>query len=1192
MLSANSDEILQMSDEEDVMKLLKKSCTAPLDKTDRRRISFGLAMSQWLVVTHSPHCSASTDGPTCIKPCSSEPLGRGRLRKAVGSVIFSNYWRPVARSEDAGNLLNHDHQEHEVTLRPPQRSNWAAAEIAFDGGTSPYCLISHSSHPEDLFDCVILPEWGLRTPNLILSIMGGAGNMKPSEKFDIVCFSKGLVEAATRTCAWVITGGTASGVMDIVGKAMQKHDKQRQVPCIGISPFGALTSKWRGLLEKQTEDTPIKQMKVDAAEAQSQSPEKEGKITLAALQDNHSHFIICDNGEVGSKTFGSEIPFRTRFEDYVAKGSMPGSTKAPVPRVMILVNGGKISLDSLVQAIRTGCPLVVCQGTGRIADVICSILDVTKNRPDSDSESSTPSVGEDEEFALLLQSAVKEFMGNEPLTQEDVANAREIVSSGKVEIYSINDRLEDVILRAVLGNSRSLTSPVSNHTGVWQQLALAVQWGCKDYYDDLGRRLIQDKGGHEHGGPQEAIRLIFQELVAFGWRNNKGDAKTFKRQRKAAKTPINVVKNVRENTGPLVAWLLQHFLKQMDQFEVSEHTFGATTGKIHWNRLGQQESWKSLEGLLLWSIEQEAPSSLLEIIWSYMEDPVHAALVAASVFRDTAEREHGFASYHDCLAKKELDDAADRFERLAVLVVEDLALTGKGVDYLFQESMRWQVSGQGGQGRTCFKLAHELGCKMFVSATFYRLAVDLYWITPVPFHITKDKLDTKEVSWWALLSLLWNFQIGGFTLWEFLSIPSSQAWTHGISRSVFVGLYSYAVFKRLLTFGGISTVEVLLFFWGFGFGLVEINQLHSMGFQAYIHDFWNFLDALHITVLLGALVLGVALADKNEDINEVEHILEITHAMNLLPCWIRVLQILQLSEYFGTLLITIFGMAKDALKFFILVVIFCFGFSCAITPILFPNGLERDEQGLTWAFWTIVGNLDDKALNKLSSLESGTRFIAVVLVYTLALVCNVLLVNLLIAVMNSTYEKNQAVSQTQWAYNRVEAVLEFDHESILPPPLNLLGLLKTPFFSFFWPFFFKRSRADSIEEEAALAGDGRVDVSVTRRDLKDAQQRAFKAITYEEDRGESAMLRAELAELRLRNTQLDQRNKDLEALAANFLLERNAAVVVSPETPFNHPPSPQPGSGAARKNRRLPTGPLTYSVLTSGDKSPIRSRAP
>lgn len=1162
--SSNSDSFLDPQKEEEERNL-RKSCTAPLNGSER--------------------CGGA------VHASSSEPLGswgsvgqaRGtRLRKAVGNVIFSNYFRGNLRAEENGHNghASHDHPE-EVSLTPFRRTSYAAAEIAFDGGTSPYCLISHASEPEDLFDWVILPEWGLRSPNLILSIMGGAGNMIASEKFDTMCFSKGLVEAATRTCAWIITGGTASGVMDIVGKAMQKHDKQRQVPCIGISPFGALTSKWRNLLEKQMQETPVKQTKVDAADAQG--TEMEGKITLASLQDNHSHFIICDNGQVGSSTFGSEIPFRTQFEDYVAKGSMPGAMKAPVPRVMILVNGGKISLKSLVEAIRTGCPLVVCQGTGRIADVICNILDVTKDRSctaDSDSGSEL-SVGQDAEFTLLLKAAVEDFMPKETLTQEDVSKCHEIVTSGKVEIYSVNDRLEDVILRAVLGNNRSISSPISSpSTGVWQQLALAVQWGCKDYYDALGRRLIQDKGGHEHGGPAEAIRLIFQELVAFGWRNTLREERDEKsrggRRSRQAKTPISIVKNVRENAGPLVEWLLQHFRKQMDQFEVSERTLGLPMGKVHWNRLGFQESWKSLEGLLLWSIEQEAPSSLLEIIWSYMEDPVHAALAAASACRDTAEREHGWASYYDGLAKKELDDAADRFERLAVLVVEDLAQTGKGVEYLFQESMRWQVSGQ---GRTCFKLAHELGCKMFVSATFYRLAVDLYWITPVPFHITKRQLNSKFLSWWAMLGLLWNFQVCGFSLWEFLSIPSSQAWTHGVSRAAFVGLYSYAVFYRLLTFGGISLVEALLFFWGLGLGYVEIKQLESNGFQAHIHDFWNVLDALHITVLLGALILGVAFADRNEELNEMEHMLEITHAMNLLPCWIRVLQVLQLSEYFGTLLITIFGMAKDALKFFILVVIFCFGFSCAITPILFHSGVERDEQGLTWAFWTIVGNLDEKALNKLTTLGGGTRFVAVVLVYTLALVCNVLLVNLLIAVMNSTYEKNQAVSQTQWAYNRVEAVLEFDHESILPPPLNLLE-----------PFF-NRSVSTSHEDDSQLHGRSeRLDVSVTRRDLKDAQQRAFLAITYEADTGESAMLRAELAELRRRNQDLAQRNKDLEALAANFLLERsaNGAVQVAPETPFNAPASPNvaaTGAPLLRKPRRMTTTPLSAPVVVNSDKA-------
>ena len=45
-------------------------------------------------------------------------------------------------------------------------------------------------------------------------------------------------------------------------------------------------------------------------------------------------------------------------------------------------------------------------------------------------------------------------------------SARVEVTSGKVEIYSSTDRLEDVILRAVLGNGRSLTAPASG-AGVW-----------------------------------------------------------------------------------------------------------------------------------------------------------------------------------------------------------------------------------------------------------------------------------------------------------------------------------------------------------------------------------------------------------------------------------------------------------------------------------------------------------------------------------------------------------------------------------------------------------------------------------------------------------------------------------------------------------------------------------------------------
>lgn len=990
--------------------------------------------------------------------------------------------------------------------------------------------------------------------------MGGAGNMKLSEdKFDMEGFSKGLVEAAVRTGAWILTGGTATGVMDVVGKAMKEWDKQRQVPCIGICPFGGLTTKWREVLASAYDmDSSSGMPKVDAAEATSAEPEKdpESGFPLAAIQENHSHFIFCDNGKVGSKQYGTELQFRAEFEEYMAldekvagpaeDGGSPVTITAQVPRVTILFNGGKVSLKGLVAAITHGQPIVVCQGTGRIADVICTMIQNIEDVSDPEDKDQLPP--HDDLLAKWLQAAVEEHMKTEPLVESEMAMAIEIVKSGLVEIYSINERLEDVILRAVLGDVRTTSSHA--FVSVGRQLALAVQWGCSNYYDCLGKRLVMECGG-EKDGPAQVIELIFQQLVGA--------------QEQSKGMNLSIVRTVRENAGALIAWLLQNYFKQMDQFEVRV----ATMGKINWNRLsGTKDTWRSLEGLLLWSIEQEAPASVLEIIWTYMEDPVHAALVAASACRDTAEEKHGNASYQDGLVKQSLDETADRFERLAVLLLEDLAQRGKGIEYLFQESDRWKVSGQ---GLTCFRLAQSLGCKLFVSSNFYRVAVDLYWMTPVPFSIKKKQLDAKFLSWWSLFCLLWDFKQCEFQLWEFLSIPYIKAWTHGISRCTFVGLYSYAVFYRCLTLGGFSFVEVLLLLWGLGLMAVEIKQLQQTSFQAYITDFWNFLDSLHISVLLVSLLLGALFADKDESVSEVERGLEVVHAMNLLPCWIRVLQILQLSEYFGTLLITTGGMCKDAMRFFTLVVIFCFGFSCAITPLLFPDKVEREKQGLVWAFWTIVGELDETALERVRGDRSwtGISLVAFSLLYTLALVCNVLLVNLLIAVMNSTYEKNQEISKTEWAFWGANAVLEFDEAAILPPPLNLLERFLQP-------------AQEAAEDSKTLRTSRRIrrsrtELPINKRDVKDSQQKALRVIGLEEDLGESGLLHAELAELRKRNQDLARRNSELEMLAANYMIENAAALrnlgTSSIANGVDHlliPQSPIPGRKGSRSRTLLP----------------------
>jgi len=700
--------------------------------------------------------------------------------------------------------------------------------------------------------------------------------------------------------------------------------------------------------------------------------------------------------------------------------------------------------------------------------------------------------------------------------------------------------------------------------GIGRQLLLAVQWGCTDYFELLGPRLMQECSNHS-----KAITLIFQDLLG---------------------APLGQSKDKQledQSRGELVTWLLKNHRKQMEEFEVSNHTLG----KVSWDCLsgGKEGCWPSLEGLLLWSIEQEASASVLEAIWMYMDDPVHAALVASSACRNTADQRHAFGSYIDGIASKNLNYMADRFERLAYLVVEDLANAGNGVDYLFQETSRcWE---SGGQKSSCFRLAHQLGCRKFVAGTFYSLAVDLYWMTPVPFSLhKKTQLDAKFLNWWNLFGLTLDPWQSKFRLAELLSIPYIKAWTHGISRLFFVGLYSYAVFHGRLTHHGLEPLEVLLFLWGLGFAQVELSQYQGKNsFREYIEDGWNFLDCMHISVMMVALVLGPILSDSSATVSNVELALETVHSLNLLPSWIRVLQLFLLSKYFGTLLMTIHGMVKDALRFFMVVSIFCFGFSCALTPVLFSQGEQREKHGLMWAFWTIVG--DDSGIDQARSQVDGQRWVGLryvtqCLLYTLALVANVLLVNLLIAVMNSTYEENQVASQTEWAFYHVNTVLEFEGEHNLPPPLNLVE-------RFLWQYF---SWSDHREEENRhLVRSKSGDVHVNRRDLKDSQQRALLAVGLEEGLGETALLQAENARLRNSLAETRARNAQLEEMAANYLMERQmgpmAPAMPSVEVMM---PASSPTAAILRRSRALSTHlhlPLSRTVSKSKSPPPSRSRA-
>ena len=79
--------------------------------------------------------------------------------------------------------------------------------------------------------------WNLRKPQLILSVTGAHLKFAMSSRIK-KAFKLGLVKAAESTDAWIITGGTNTGVMRLVGEAAAHEFTTTKLTVIGVVAWG------------------------------------------------------------------------------------------------------------------------------------------------------------------------------------------------------------------------------------------------------------------------------------------------------------------------------------------------------------------------------------------------------------------------------------------------------------------------------------------------------------------------------------------------------------------------------------------------------------------------------------------------------------------------------------------------------------------------------------------------------------------------------------------------------------------------------------------------------------------------------------------------------------------------------------------------------------------------------------------
>lgn len=200
-------------------------------------------------------------------------------------------------------------------------------EIHFNNGNRAWSV----SPPKGTRADDILRALDISRSQALIMIAGGAANLNEALAPHLakLC-SDGITRAAAHTHAMIIDGGTQAGVMEILGQSLVEH--HHKITLLGVAPAAMVTYPGAPQVRQ---------------ELMSDS---------APLDPNHSHFVLVESDMWGGET-------ETMY-------ALAEALSEHIPVMTLIVNGGTITKTEALRSIRYGWPLLVIEGSGRLADEI------------------------------------------------------------------------------------------------------------------------------------------------------------------------------------------------------------------------------------------------------------------------------------------------------------------------------------------------------------------------------------------------------------------------------------------------------------------------------------------------------------------------------------------------------------------------------------------------------------------------------------------------------------------------------------------------------------------------------------------------------------------------------------------------------------------------------------------------------
>ncbi|XP_062979087.1 short transient receptor potential channel 4 [Elgaria multicarinata webbii] len=273
-----------------------------------------------------------------------------------------------------------------------------------------------------------------------------------------------------------------------------------------------------------------------------------------------------------------------------------------------------------------------------------------------------------------------------------------------------------------------------------------------------------------------------------------------------------------------------------------------------------------------------------------------------------------------------------------------------------------------------------------------------------------------------------------------------------------------------------TIVEWMILPWVLGFIWGEIKQMWDGGLQDYIHDWWNLMDFVMNSLYLATISLKIVAFSKYSgllprqswDMWHPTLVAEALFAIANIFSSLRLISLFTANSHLGPLQISLGRMLLDILKFLFIYCLVLLAFANGLNQLYFyyettePNrckGIRCENQNNAFStlfetlqslFWSVFGLINLYVTN-VKARHEFTEFVGATMFGTYNVISLVVLLNMLIAMMNNSYQLIADHADIEWKFARTKLWMSyFEEGGTLPTPFNVIPSPKSFWYLVRW----------------------------------------------------------------------------------------------------------------------------------------------